>query len=1179
MLQIFKNKAVGWIVVVALVVTGGGATLGNNLIGKVSTTVPVGVSQAVLIDGSTFSKDDIGIAAKRKSVTISDDWTAATIAAELATGDTMVFDLPLVNMSENDAHAVLEIDAPEPLNIDVTSFWSTFQRTSAPAVQITTPTPTPFTTTYPQNADTTATTDLITGVVPIGEQVSNSHATLSSPGLAPVTAQVKNTSEVNIHPDDSAGITPQVITRPSGAKPAGAWQSGSTAVDTPNDVGIDNSIAYGDQDRIFISYYDNTGGNLKFARTLNGGTTWTNKTIDSSGDVGQYSSIAVVESGDYFTIFVSYYDASGEKLMFAKSINSGENWTTKEVDSSIISDVGKHTSIAAFNEDDIVITYREEGVMSETIKAARSNDGGGSWSTSTVTSFIDAIVYSEELIGGPAMAVAGDDTVYVGYGWKSKTIIIVPWPSPPFFKKFDINQRFLNVRKSTDGGASWGGASSVDYAFGIKPPIYLLPTIGEYLSLTAVDTNTVFMSYSKTHPYLVPATTGLKFARTTDGGNSWDDSDVFWDLHNLGDYNSIAAVDASNIFISAYDSTDDELALFTSTNGGSSWTESTPDSGNVGKYTSVAALRTSTLFTFISYYDYNSNNLKFYGRTNGSQIYYPGQFILDLDADGALDSLDAVLTDLDNDNDIDRIDLSHSGNFGENDLHNKLTGSGDDERFDAGRRASTAVSEDIRLGTYLFTTEFLRALAGGQATASITSKSWFLNDFIIDLDVDAVSDEPAHFVLSDTDSNGLYETMDISGDDITYGEGNLTDQITGDDDDLNDDERIGTDEDVRIGRYYTFNVTFDVNPPWDADDARIEALTHFEGTFDFDIDADGDLTTGPANIVNYGLTDTNSNGLYDTMDISAADTTFGEGGLADGNVVVGNDERIIATAIMMFGPAFSEQVTFDINPPADLSDTRILTLTRYENMTGWTIDATGDEVADNHVIFVLSDTDSNGLLDTIDISTGDEVFGEGVITSNHPPLADGTVDYSDTDNANDERISFSDFPYPLQLGLHYFDITADTAPLTDAEDAHITSKWYFGTFPVDVDNDIDDNAVAFIQVDANSDGLYETFELDGNNDGVFDASEVHSSSDILVDLIGHRMRLHYRLNPNITEAEILNDGRLLVVTRAGTNKWQFIVPADAKPGLEQTQVRIIIDIPPDISPGYYRIKLNLEQVN
>ena len=58
-------------------------------------------------------------------------------------------------------------------------------------------------------------------------------------------------------------------------------------------------------DEPYIAYYDYTNGDLKVAH--HDGSAWSIFTVDSSGDVGQQSDIAV-DSND--VVYISYYDST-----------------------------------------------------------------------------------------------------------------------------------------------------------------------------------------------------------------------------------------------------------------------------------------------------------------------------------------------------------------------------------------------------------------------------------------------------------------------------------------------------------------------------------------------------------------------------------------------------------------------------------------------------------------------------------------------------------------------------------------------------------------------------------------------------------------------------------------------------------------------------------------------------
>ena len=266
--------------------------------------------------------------------------------------------------------------------------------------------------------------------------------------------------------------------------------------------------------------------------------------------------------------------------------------------------------------------------------------------------------------------------------------------------------------------------------------------------------------------------------------------------------------------------------------------------------------------------------------------WYPGSFTLDSTGDGATDTVNFVAIDLDGDGSIDRLELSSDdGIYGETgDLGNKLTATDDDELFNAGGGASTSL--DITLGAYQFTVTFQHALSGGNAIASVTSKTWFTGIFSIDTDSSGATDT-VNFALKDHNSDGLYDRMGISINDTDYGDGDTSNQIAN----VTQDELVTGAEDVLIGADYTFSFTFDSNPANDVIDATATSKTWFTGALQVDANADGD-TFDAADDLRFALADTDSNGLYDLMGLSVNDNDYDEGATGDQVLTTSNDEVI-----------------------------------------------------------------------------------------------------------------------------------------------------------------------------------------------------------------------------------------------------------------------------------------------
>jgi hypothetical protein len=124
------------------------------------------------------------------------------------------------------------------------------------------------------------------------------------------------------------------------------WLWVTETVDSAGRVGEFSSIALDPIGYPHIAYVEFVSiGNrdLKYARKLPGGG-WSAETVDAEGDVGWFPSIAVDSSGQPHISYYDFDNGSGAgKLKYARRTTSG-NWSIETVDSA--GDVGAYTSIA-----------------------------------------------------------------------------------------------------------------------------------------------------------------------------------------------------------------------------------------------------------------------------------------------------------------------------------------------------------------------------------------------------------------------------------------------------------------------------------------------------------------------------------------------------------------------------------------------------------------------------------------------------------------------------------------------------------------------------------------------------------------------------------------------------------------------------------------------------------------
>jgi hypothetical protein len=349
-------------------------------------------------------------------------------------------------------------------------------------------------------------------------------------------------------------------------------------VDTAGDVGSFSSLAIGTDGNPVISYFE-TGGNGDFMVAhcndpICSGGDETRSLVDFVGSVGRYTSIAIGADGNPV---VSYYDATHGDLKVARCndpacADGGE--TVSTVDAT--GDAGLWSSIAIGTDGNPVIAYQDQELgLDRFLKVVRCNDPactGGDEVAHTVASD-DAGAYA-------SLAIGADGNPVISYQGGAG----------------------LSVAKCNDADCAGGNeAVSLVDGFGI---------VGSYTSLgIGTDGNPVISYTDSTFGELK-----LKVARCNDPACEGGDETVsFVDAAgDSGAFTSLAIGTDGNPVISYQDGTNADLKLAHCNDpacaGGNEALSTVDAPGSVGTFTSVAIGTDGN--PVISYHDATNGDLK-----------------------------------------------------------------------------------------------------------------------------------------------------------------------------------------------------------------------------------------------------------------------------------------------------------------------------------------------------------------------------------------------------------------------------------------------------------------------------------------------------------------------------------------------------------------------------------------
>jgi len=143
-------------------------------------------------------------------------------------------------------------------------------------------------------------------------------------------------------------------------------------VDDAGDAGRYSSMAIAADGTLHVSYYEQGGGDLRYARS--GGSSWITETVDGVGNVGQYSSLDLDTSA---YPHIAYYSVDDGALKYVHW--NGLSWAVTTVDNA--GDVGQYASLAVDANDVPHISYYSATGLGN-LKYAHLD--GASWVSTTV---------------------------------------------------------------------------------------------------------------------------------------------------------------------------------------------------------------------------------------------------------------------------------------------------------------------------------------------------------------------------------------------------------------------------------------------------------------------------------------------------------------------------------------------------------------------------------------------------------------------------------------------------------------------------------------------------------------------------------------------------------------------------------------------------------------------------
>lgn len=327
----------------------------------------------------------------------------------------------------------------------------------------------------------------------------------------------------------------------------GGWRT--QTIDSTEDVGRYNALALDAGGAVHISYYNAIHGDLKYAQQDGAPeiTAWRVQVVDSAGDVGRYSALALDNAGQPH---ISYGSKAGDGRYYLTYAHwNGDAWLTQTVDST--GDIGASTSLALDAAGYPHISYTWMGFYLKYVwwtgdvwRTEIVDPAGRAGETSSLALDADGyphISYFDSVNGDLKYAQWAGDT------WRIQTVDRVDWQNPSSSLALDdVGRPHISYYDGTAGDlkyARWNGdAWAIQTVDGVGD-------VGKSSSLALDGTGFPHISYYD------DTTDDLKYARwdgALETGSAWFIQTVD-SAGRVGQYSSLALDSIGQPHISYYD--------------------------------------------------------------------------------------------------------------------------------------------------------------------------------------------------------------------------------------------------------------------------------------------------------------------------------------------------------------------------------------------------------------------------------------------------------------------------------------------------------------------------------------------------------------------------------------------------------------------------------------------------